>query len=397
MPALHPYHLAFPGGLHLGARGVNLEEAGVQLPADTLFAALVVSWQLQGQDPGGFTAPFAQRDPPFLLTSAFPYVGGVRFYPMPVDRRRLFSPQGWPRIQERGKALKGIRYLSEDLLRRSLQGEFLDHLLFPQRAEDDPQDQAPGVALQGGVLWLTREEAESLPDSLRREKKRLRPLRSLRHLAVWKESRVPRVTVDRVSSASNIFHAGRVRFAPGCGLWFGVHWRRMDARVDGAEIAYPDALERCLALLQDNGLGGERTSGYGQFRLDDGQAAVQLPDPSPGEPAWLLSRYLPRADELPRALAGPGAAYELVTVRGWVQSLARADQRRRALTLLTEGSLVSWPEAGVVGHLADVRPVYCNPDGEKVPGLPHPVYRYGLALGLGLPAAQEAREEVHHA
>ncbi len=385
MPALHPYHLTFSGGLHLGTRGVNLEEAGVQLPGDTIFAALVVAWRLQGQDPGAFVAPFQDGDPPFLLSSAFPFAGGVRFYPMPVDRSRLFSPQAWPRIQERGKAVKRIRYLSEGLVRRAVAGELLDDLLFPQRAEDDPQDQAPGVALQGGVLWLTREEAERLPDRLRREGTRLRPLRSLRHLAVWEESRVPRVTVDRVSSASNIFHVGRVRFAPGCGLWFGVHWRRPDVSVEDTNLSYRDALARCLALLQDNGLGGERTSGYGQFRLDDAQAVVPLPDPSPGGPAWLLSRYLPGPNDLPGVLDNPNAAYDLVTVRGWVQSHEVRDQRRKAITLIAEGSLVAWPDAPVAGSLADLRPTY---DDHSAAGLPHPVYRYGLALGLGLPAKE---------
>ncbi len=387
MPELHPYHLSFPGGLHLGTRGVNLEEAGVQLPADTLFSALMVAWQLQGQDPAAFAAPFSDRDPPFLLTSAFPFAGRVRFYPMPVDRSRLFSPQGWKKAQERGKAVKRIRYLSEGLVGKALAGEPLDDLLFPQRAEDDPQDQAPGVALQGGLLWLTREEAALLPESLRREKKRLRPLRSLRYLAVWKEARVPRVTVDRISSASNIFHAGRVRFAPDCGLWFGVHWRTPEVLVSSTNLSYRDALVRSLALLQDSGLGGERTAGYGQFTLGDQQAAIRFADPAPGVPAWLLSRYLPRREDLPDTLASKEAAYELVTVRGWAQSNEVADQRRKALTLVVEGSLVAWPGGSTVGRLADLRPTYKNPAGN----LPHPVYRYGLALGLGLPTREEAR------
>ncbi len=386
MPELHPYHLRFPGGLHLGTRGVNLEEAGVQLPADTLFSALVVSWLLQGQDPGAFAAPFLAGDPPFLLTSAFPFAGGVRFYPMPVDRSRLFSPQGWRKAQERGKAIKRIRYLSEGLVSKALAGEPLDKYLFPQQDEDDPPDQASGVALQGGLLWLTREEAAFLPDGLRKEKKRLRPLRSLRYVAVWKETRVPRVTVDRVNSASNIFHAGRVRFAPNCGLWFGVHWRRPDALVEGAALSYRRALARGLALLQDSGLGGERTTGYGQFELDGHGTPVQLADPTPDAPAWLLSRYLPGKEEASGALDNKGAAYELITVRGWVQSNGVADQRRRTLTLVTEGSLVAWPRTPVVGNLADVRPIYENLAGN----LPHPVYRYGLALGLGLPARKEA-------
>jgi len=36
MPMIHPFHLDFSGGLHLGARGINLEESSTMVPADTL-------------------------------------------------------------------------------------------------------------------------------------------------------------------------------------------------------------------------------------------------------------------------------------------------------------------------------------------------------------------------
>jgi hypothetical protein len=48
------------------------------------------------------------------------------------------------------------------------------------------------------------------------------------------------------------------------------------------------------------------------------------------------------------------------------------DQRRRGLRLVAEGSLVG---GGAQGALADVTPI-----GD----FPHPVYRYGLAFGIGL-------------
>ena len=45
MPELIPYSLTFPGGLHLGRGGVDLEETGVSMPADTLFSALLDAWR----------------------------------------------------------------------------------------------------------------------------------------------------------------------------------------------------------------------------------------------------------------------------------------------------------------------------------------------------------------
>ena len=91
MPELTPYTLQFKGGLHVGTRGVNLEEAGVSIPSDSLFAAILSTLRLTGESVDDFANVYT-ADPPFLLTSAFPYAGGVRFYPMPADAARLFSP-----------------------------------------------------------------------------------------------------------------------------------------------------------------------------------------------------------------------------------------------------------------------------------------------------------------
>ncbi|MER3515193.1 MAG: hypothetical protein C4310_13070, partial [Chloroflexota bacterium] len=166
MPELIPYTLRFHSGLHLGTRGVNLEEAGVSLPADTLFAALLDVWRRTGGDAADLAAPFtaAPPDPPFLLTSAFPYAGEVRFYPLPLNLTALFSAEI---LRQRSKDIKRIRYISEALLRKALRGERLDDDLFPATNEEaEPQR---GLALQGGNLWLTVEEAAHLPAGLQPE------------------------------------------------------------------------------------------------------------------------------------------------------------------------------------------------------------------------------------
>jgi CRISPR-associated protein Csm4 len=370
MPELIPYHLAFQGGLHTGTHGLNLEEAGSHLPADTLFSALLSVWRRSGEDVDALAAPFAAAppDPPFLLSSAFPFAGAVRFYPMPVDLARLFRAET---LACRGKAVKGIRYLSEVLFRKALRGEKLDDDLF---LEDERAEPLSGVALQGGALWLSAGEVEELPKDLRRPTGKLR---SLHHLRVWEAKRVPRVTVDRISSASTVYQAGRLSFAEDCGLWFGLSWLREGDRTLRA------AFERALAVLQDDGLGGERAAGYGAFTYRRA-GVLRLPEPAAGRPAWLLSRYHPRPEELPAALQAPGAAYSLVAVGGWLSSPDGAAQRRKRLYLLAEGSLVC-PPAYPAGDLTDLCPEY-----ESGRGLGHPVYRYGLALAAGLPAGEGA-------
>lgn len=387
MPHLQPVALDFPHGLHIGARGVNLEEAGVDIPSDTLFSALVDTWSRTGGDPDLWSRPFRNGEPPFLLTSAFPFAGKVRFYPAPVDLRLLLPPD---RPEETvDKPLKRVRYLSEGLLRRALSGQGLPEFL-PELDEQSgkPAEVQYAVRLQEDALCLLPEEADLLPDRLRLNARgNKRSLRLFKRQNVWQSERTPRVTVDRINSSSNIFHAGRTRFAPGCGLWFGVQWRSPETPVaDQGGLSYRDALEQSLAFLGEEGIGGERNAGYGAFTPSWGEE-FHLRDPRPGSVAWLLSRYLPAPAEIPQCLNDFRAAYKLVRVGGWARALGGADQRRKQVQLLTAGSLIVWPSSSPVGAIANLRPHYTESAGD----FPHPVYRSGLAVAVGLKDRQEGR------
>jgi len=377
------YRLTFRAGFHIGVRGVNLEESGTHIPSDSLFAAIVDAFVRSGGDAEGFARPFQERNPPFLLTSAFPFAGDVRFFPMPVPLDRWFSPET---LRERSKDLKKVNFLSEGLFQRMLKGEQMDEWLFP-KGEAEPTQ---GLALQGGVFWLTKEEVERLPEHMRinPQTRRPIPLRALSRHSVFTPQQVPRVTLDRVSSASNIFYAGRVSFASDCGLWFGVHWLQPDRVVSANGPSFREALLTALAILADDGLGGERTIGYGGFSWEEKPEKLSLPDPNDGGLLWLLSRYHPRREELPAALTeSPG--YRLSAVAGWLRSYQGPSQRRQRLWLVAEGSLIRTAGSGPWGDITDVRPRYLNPAGD----LPHPVWRYGFAVGAGV-TEDSYRQEV---
>ena len=387
MPHLQPVELHFPQGLHIGAGGVNLEESGVDIPSDTLFSALVDTWSRTGGDPDLWSRPFREGDPPFLLTSAFPFAGEVRFYPAPVDLRLLIPPDRHEEIAD--KSLKRVRFLSEGLLRRVLSGQGLPEFLpEPDERPGKPADDQYAVRLQDGALCLLPEEADQLPDGLRLNAQGAkRSLRLLKRQNVWHSERTPRVTVDRINSASNIFHAGRTRFAPGCGLWFGVQWRDPGTAVgDQSGLSHREGLEQSLAILGDEGIGGERSAGYGAFTPMWGEE-FHLRDSRPGRVAWLLSRYLPAPAEIPECLSDPRAAYKLVRVGGWARALQEADQRRKQIYFLTEGSLIAWPSSDPAGAIADLRPQFPASAGD----FPHPVWRGGLAVAVGLKDHQEGR------
>ena len=198
------------------------------------------------------------------------------------------------------KPLKRVRYLSEGLLRRALSGQGLPEFLpEPDEQSGKPAEDQHAVRLQNGALCLLQEEVCQLPCRLRLNTQGgKRSLRLLIRQNVWHSERTPRVTVDRINSSSNIFHAGRTRFTPGCGLWFGVQWRSPETLVaDQSALSYRDALEQGLAFLGEEGIGGERNAGYGAFAPKWGEE-FHLRDPRPGGVAWLLSRYLPAPTEI---------------------------------------------------------------------------------------------------
>lgn len=176
MPKLQTISLHFPQGLHVGARAVSQEEAGVHIPSDTLFSALVDIWGRIGGQPDAWIRPFRNDDPPFLLTSAFPFAGKVRFYPAPVDLQLLISPDQPGATAD--KSLKRIRFLSEELLRRVIMRSLLHLCQTPAPGHDGPLHWAALTVLADlynyastfgeGVAWLAAAavEAEVAHDTL---------------------------------------------------------------------------------------------------------------------------------------------------------------------------------------------------------------------------------------
>lgn len=345
-----------PGaGFHFGLRGLDQEESAPHCPSDTLFAALIATLaDLEGtQGVEDFTAPFEAGRPPFLLTSVFPYAGDLPLLPLPFVRLNL-TPQPGQR-----KLLKRLRYVSPALFR---------HML--QRADLDAYAEEEGSFLQNGRVWITAGERASLPRAWR-------DLSSseLRQKKVWGAESVDRVTVDRLTSASNVFRIGRTVYAPGCGLWFAARWPAApDPAVQGQ-------LERLLLHLGDRGLGGERSIGYGQFTPENEPYTLDLPDVGADGLALTLARYLPRRQELPDALRG-GAAFRLAAIPGWLNAPGHRAQRRRQVRMVREGGVFRPVGPGPWGRLEDVRPA-----GWEA----YPIWRYGYACPVGL-ASREVQD-----
>ncbi len=364
------YRLAARSPFHIGERGVGLEEASVMLHSDTLFSALCLTLRELGEDLDAFLGRLprmymsegkpsqvlpGEKPPPLRLSSAFPYAGDVYFFPRPMLRLRGFDEIGDPKL---GKKLKKVQFVSRPIFEGMLAGQPVAGYL----VEDDPERSGQkrpceGTLLQGGRVWATPEEVEQLRAFEDRRAGRIR---------FWAEDTAPRVTVDRATNRSQVYAVGRVHFAPECGLFFLVEYE---------DLALQPRLEKALRALSDAGVGGERSSGHGQFDLGIDEA-FSLAEPTPGQTNAFatLSLYWPAESEVKSEVLKE-ASYRLTNRRGWLGSPDGMNLRRRGVRMLTEGSVLRQPPQGA---LADVKPL----DPDPIPNVPHDVWRYGLAFPL---------------
>lgn len=326
------------GAFHLGERGIGYEETAEGIHADTLFSALCAAWAMLYGEDALLTDLLPPRPipeewmPPFVLSSAFPYAGSVRFFPAPLLPAPTSDPAAW----------SNAIWLSESLFGAWIRREPLGE----------------GVRLHGGAVVMTRAEMEALAQELDERRIRTNPV----SVRLWAQERVARVTLDSVSHASQLWHFGRLQFHQGCGLFFLVRILRVPE----------ERLRATLRLLGDTGIGGDRSAGHGLFeagwsafdppwlRLTDTRGFVTL------APVW------PRADQVAELLAD-GCRYRLVTRTGWIGSTLPSPYRRKAVRMLAEGSVLGGDPHRLWGTLADVTP-------EATPEPIHPVYRWGVAF-----------------
>ena len=127
------YRLVPRGAFHFGERGVGLEATTETYPSDSLFSSVCAAVrELDGADAlQHLLAGFQHGDPPFLLSSCFPWAGEqgrevVWFFPRPFlpwpggEAPRVAAevpPEG---AAAEAKAFKKLRYVSAGVLRSYL-------------------------------------------------------------------------------------------------------------------------------------------------------------------------------------------------------------------------------------------------------------------------------------
>lgn len=323
------YRLRPLAPLHLGTgRADDLADLDELPRSDTLAAALCSVWRHVRPDADVSALAAA---PPFALSSALPVVkSGDAWLPtlsLPVGLADAAA--GADR-----KRWKGARFAPAALLRDLLAGR------------------APDADVVDGVLLPTA-VATAHGDGL------------------WhRDSRV-RLAVNRLGDGpipGLLYEFGGVRFADGVRLGVAVRF---------ADEAIRPAFEAALALLGEEGLGADRSSGYGRFAVEAAEAFA----PSLGTGMRLcLSLCRPTRDEIARGLLAEPARWDTVVRGGWVTSPGAASLRKRDLRMLTEGAMVQDLGADVVG---DAPPVL---EARPELGLGHDVYRSGVAIAVPIAA-----------
>lgn len=337
MRAMDLYKIIPRAPFHFGERGIGQEETAEFPHSDTLFAALISAWRLMYRPERfdrlveGVTS--FEGAPPLRISSAFLYIGDVYFLPRPA-----IPLEGSDGDRKRGKK---VAYLSW------------------RRADDLADSEVPPTVqardtLMSGRLWVHPREKRSILATL--------GVDDASEVQAWSQAEaeaMARVTVDRVDCSSALYYQGMVHFAEGCGFYL---------LADLADEGYRRSLEDGLEFLGEQGLGGRRSVGLGQFEVEK-RTSEALGVPAGKENYhWLLSLYHPTQEEVKDRGVLSGARYSLMTRRGWIYSPDDASQRRRAIRMLAEGSLL---RQSVVGEVVDIRPAG---------GFPHAVWRSGLAL-----------------
>ncbi len=358
---------------HFGELGIGIEETSERVRSDTLFSAWLSAYaRLFGKDAvEQLLKQFLDSaTPPVQMSSTFVYRydGKQTIYYLP---RPLTFPVNYPADDgtDEGdlkffKTYKKLSYLPLEVWQQWYQGEGFRK---SDRAEliAETQGKSDGWLRQAGTFDYKK---------------------------AFETDRVPKIAVDRITRATNLYHTGFVQFQwePNdndikslSGLYFLLYFSKTDQKLE-------ENVRAALHLLGEEGIGGERSSGAGRFQVE----WLELSDPSLPN-GWrevvkcseqsacycLMSLFwddeLSKLEQLIK-----DASYEIQARGGWIASPFSGRQlRRKTVRMFVEGSV--FPEK-TQGKLANVTPTGFTT---------HSIYRNGISLSLPIKIAVSPKSQ----
>ena len=270
------------------------------LSSDTLYGAIVSTLQTLSQDFKELLPP--TEKPPFLISSAFPYVQGSEishFFPRPLEK-----------IQENSnidntfrKKIKTVHYVHETIFEKWINGEVNEEIL--SKNSDNYQ-------ICGGLLY---------PKGLNLDFS-IKSLDSARN------------SLNRLTYFSDFFFTSGYYYR-NAGLFFMV--RFLNPKF---ESKYKDPLLGSLKFLRDRGFGGDVSSGKGHFEIYEIKDHEIINEPADGSRFISLSKYLPTEDEIEAFKEKRNLWYDFYTKRG----RDSGGRIRKKVRFFLEGS--SFPQIG---------------------------------------------------
>lgn len=330
--------------VHFGELGIGMEETSDRIHSDTLFSAWVSAYaRLFGKDAvEELLKQFqTETEPPFRLSSTFIYreLNGKTIYYLP---RPLKRPMNYPEDDfEFAKEYKKLNYLPLKIWQCWYQGEGWTN--------SDKEE-----------LKAKAKKQENLNDKLKKAG-------TFDYGEAIKKGKVPKIAVDRITRATNIYYTNFGYFEKNSGLYFLVKFSNPE---------FENIFLSVLNFLGDEGIGGERSSGAGQFNVEKPNELTadwnQVINFNEGNFNSLISLFW---EESLSNNCLENSSYELLRRGGWISASPSGSQRRRkSVQMFTEGSVFP---VKPIGKLANV-----TPDGFTT----HHVYRSGISLSLPIKA-----------
>lgn len=348
---------------HFGELGIGMEKTSERVYSDTLFSAWMTSYaRLFGSNEvkkllknfpiendnqiiknADQIIENDDQSPPFSLSSTFIYSTEdqedesryIYYLPKP-----LVLPKEYPvgNDLEFNKSYKKLKYLPLYIWRRWYQqGGFTDSDKLELIENTQKTKDKSGCLYKAGVFSYSE---------------------------TYKTQRVPKVAIDRITHATNIYYTGFVQYQweskKQSGLYFLIHFPEENTELQ-------QRLKASLYLLGEEGIGGERSSGAGCFTAK----WHELPN------LWKKVINFKSSETVNHALISlfwekslscTPLSYSIIERGGWVSSSGQ-QERRRKVRMLGEGSVFSdIPK----GQLANVTPKNFS----------HKVYRSGISSSI---------------